>query len=370
VLSLTPSISSRLRVWQAARPSVAESARGLFCKVTTFQTCRQIHWQRAATLSASFALTGFSRRKARRLHESSWCHKCGRHSVSSQHPIDLHFFSDESFRPLRDQFVESVKESGLRLRETFINDLNVNPNRAAGGLPVYLFKTELLIDALENTKPGDYFVISDVDVQFLGPVLPLVNAGINGRDVCFQMEFHKLGVNIGFMAVRHTDACLSFWRKVLDEIPRTGSQDQKIVNNLLYAQPAEEIELRWGRFPAEIWASSQVFDGGPPPPGVVFHHANWIKRAGPTFNSGGAPGASDPAGKIAQLKLLRSLVENSNRAAAEAFATDLNSDPALEMYHRRAFGELRSGVEWRALSKEHPARPGGSRRSKRHLMQA
>jgi len=205
-------------------------------------------------------------------------------------------------------------------------------------------------------------VISDVDIQFFGEVLPLVHEFIAGRDACFQREFTDLGVNIGFMALRRTDASLTFWRRVLDEIPRTGGHDQRMVNNMLYSE-SSDLGLRWSCFPKEIWASSQVFSG-PPPEGILLHHANWVPRAA----SGGKQyvvKTPDLEPKIAQLKLLRKLVLANDRTGQLQLAEQLAADPQLGLYYERSFGRYRAGPEWATLPKGHPARPGGSRRAVR-----
>eukprot|EP00928_Gymnodinium_smaydae_P039845 TRINITY_DN27131_c0_g1_i1.p1 TRINITY_DN27131_c0_g1~~TRINITY_DN27131_c0_g1_i1.p1 ORF type:complete len:334 (-),score=64.19 TRINITY_DN27131_c0_g1_i1:95-1096(-) len=282
-----------------------------------------------------------------------------------QASINLYIFSDEAFRPLRDQFVASLScaGEGIHLREARVQDLGAVPHRAAGGKAVYLYKTRLLLAALEETAPGEVMLISDVDVQFFGDVLPYVWDGIDSCDVCFQREFSDIGANIGFVAVRRTDASVAFWREVLDRVLQRGGHDQRFANDLLYGPACDELNLRWRRFAPEIWSSSQVFGGGQLPEGMVLHHANWIKRSfGVTYREG-ASGATDPSPKLEQLEQVRRLRKAGDRDGQAAFARDLADDHTMTLYYRRAFGDLRRGVEWSALPDGHPARPGGSRRS-------
>lgn len=262
---------------------------------------------------------------------------------------------------------------GFDLQETYVEDLNADPDRAAGGLPIYLFKVQLLLDAVEALKPGDVCVISDVDIQFLSDVVPYVKQGIADFDVCFQREFHELGVNIGFVALRHTDACLAFWRRVLQEVKAGRGQDQRIVNGLLYSGFAAELGMTWNRFPPEIWASSQALDGAPPA-GLALHHANWIPFVAPTWKaapgheaaselrrSGERWGATSPSPKLVQLAEVRKLLaQASNGDGLRAFAAELVADGMLAKYYQRYFGELRRGPEWIILPKDHPARHGAS----------
>ena len=73
-----------------------------------------------------------------------------------------------------------------------------------------------------------------------------------GADMIFQKEFEDLGVNIGFMAIRNTEASRSFWDYVHAEIKRTQALDQRVVNNSLYSgHAAQEFGLRWERLGEE-----------------------------------------------------------------------------------------------------------------------
>eukprot|EP00913_Durusdinium_trenchii_P026163 g24544.t1 len=40
----------------------------------------------------------------------------------SSKPVGLHFFSDSNFKPLRDQFVNSVVDKDIKLNETIVED--------------------------------------------------------------------------------------------------------------------------------------------------------------------------------------------------------------------------------------------------------
>eukprot|EP00927_Polykrikos_kofoidii_P050642 TRINITY_DN44533_c0_g1_i1.p1 TRINITY_DN44533_c0_g1~~TRINITY_DN44533_c0_g1_i1.p1 ORF type:complete len:389 (-),score=40.72 TRINITY_DN44533_c0_g1_i1:398-1564(-) len=292
--------------------------------------------------------------------------------------VGLYFFSNAAFRPLRDHFVASIAASivpasglfpsvnstsnanaGFDLRET-CEEFDVNDHRTAGGPHVYLFKTQLLLEALDATEPGGYFVISDVDIQFLGEVFPIVAEGIAGRDMCFQREFHELGVNIGFMAIRRSEGTIKFWRRVLKEVTRSGAHDQKVVNNLLYGTHEVELGLRWGVFPPQIWASSQAFDGGSPPRDIALHHANWVIRPEQTWRSG--EGSGSPYPKLAQLVCFHRSIHSKDRRDLDRLVAELLEDPALGLYFRKSFGEDRRGPEWAVLPVGHPARLGGHRR--------
>ncbi|CAJ1436985.1 unnamed protein product [Effrenium voratum] len=320
---------------QASTRQACSFRRGMACIVSSMPMWRR--WRRNANHCRPFVTVA---------------------GATAQELVGLHFFSDQNFKPVRDQFVASVVDKDIVLKETCVEDLNVVKQRTAGGVPVYQFKTKLLLKALEEAEAEEVLLISDVDIQFFREVMPFVHQGIAGRDICFQREFTKLGVNIGFVAVRRTTATMNFWHQVLKELP-TGRHDQRIVNNLLYTEQVPD--LRWSCFPPEIWASSQAFDSVGIPDGIALHHANWIIR---DYEEGGAD-ASNPAPKLQQLAEFRRAVLEDDAQTMQALVQRIRKDPDLESYHQRTFGELRYGPEWVALPSGHPARPGGARKRRR-----
>lgn len=248
-----------------------------------------------------------------------------------------------------------ASESGeLELCEDFIEDLGVLKNRAGGGVPTYLYKAQKIKDALEATEESECFLFTDVDVQFLGPVRAIVEEAVKGRDLVFQREFEDIGVNIGFVAVRNTQGSRAFWHHVHAEILRTQALDQRVVNNALYSGMAErEFSLSWGRFPAEIWASSMAFSG-PPPAGLVLHHANFtLERAV----------AKDPSLKLAQMVMVSSYARGDTALLLD-FVKAVQTNQSMLDYRERHFGARRPGPEWQVLPLGHLARAGGYRERK------
>merc|ERR1719399_2436805 len=127
------------------------------------------------------------------------------------------FFYDANFTPLRDHMVKTLVESGnsFELKEDFLEDLGVMKNRAGGGIPTYLYKAQKITEALASVAENEIFVFSDVDVQFFGEVEEVVRSVMSdGADLILQREFEDIGVNIGFMAMRNTEATRTFWAHV------------------------------------------------------------------------------------------------------------------------------------------------------------
>jgi hypothetical protein len=148
---------------------------------------------------------------------------------------------------------------------------------------------EYLCQAIRDNL-GETILSMDLDIQFFGPCLPLINKTIAGRDIVFQSErWPPTGeVNAGFVAIRCNDRTLDFYNRIAQiEFEKMPLGDQSAINQLLRE---ESNNLKWGVFPAQIWARSH---GCAPPDDIVMHHANC------TVNT---------ADKIKQLKLIRIMV--------------------------------------------------------------
>lgn len=264
------------------------------------------------------------------------------------------FFYDANFTPLRDHMVDTLVESGndFELKEDFLEDLGVMKNRAGGGIPTYLYKAQKIREALASVSENEVFVFSDVDVQFFGRIVQtMTDVMEHGADLVLQREFEDIGVNIGFMAMRNTEATRGFWEHVYTEIKRLQGLDQRIVNNLLYSgQAASLFGLRWDRFPLEIWASSMAYSGRVPE-GILVHHVNFTVEK---------PTASNPCVKLAQMRELRKGGEEQ-----AAFAAITQADTTMNDYRDRHFGARRPGPEWVVLPEGHIARPGGFKEKKK-----
>lgn len=148
---------------------------------------------------------------------------------------------------------------------------------------------EYLCQAIRDNQ-GDVILSTDVDIQFFGPCLPLINKFIKGKDIVFQSEWWPPTgeVNCGFVAIKCNEKTLEFYKKVAEmEFEKMPLGDQSAINMLLRDQ---SNNLEWGVFPPQIWAKSH---GCAPPDDVVVHHANC------TFNT---------TQKVKQLKLVNRMV--------------------------------------------------------------
>jgi hypothetical protein len=114
---------------------------------------------------------------------------------------------------------------------------------------------------------NDIIIISDIDIVFYKPVIPIVSECMVNTDICFQKETRNSGINIGFISIYCNDTTLHFWNKVYEILSTTNRWDQEIVNDLIYNK---KFNIKWNLFPSSIWNWSQ----GNLNKHIVLHHAN------------------------------------------------------------------------------------------------
>ena len=115
------------------------------------------------------------------------------------------------------------------------------------GLNVWIFKTKLIIELIENNL-GESIIFSDIDIQFFNKTEPIVKACLEKYDLVFQGEDRFSKVNIGFMALNCNKDVLEFWKDVLINVEKEKTWDQVVVNNQILTS-----KINWGVFPKEIW---------------------------------------------------------------------------------------------------------------------
>lgn len=156
-------------------------------------------------------------------------------------------------------------------------------------------KIRFVISYMKAAKEGEYFIFSDVDIQFFNSFdidnlrKEILNSGM---DVLFQKESYKstsTKINSGFYIARSCKKLICFFEQVLHTLENSKIRnDQTCINNIL-----ESSNVKWGYLPPEYYARSHGF---PPPDFICCHHAN---------------NAGKIEVKIKQLKFIRNYVESS-----------------------------------------------------------
>ena len=183
--------------------------------------------------------------------------------------MKIYYFSDESFLDMKDQFELSFKDD-LDKQFKFIQNINIDRNKPGSGVDIWKYKTEMIIDAIKE-NPNDIIIISDIDIFFYKPVIPIILEKMTNNDICFQKESELSGINIGFISIFCNETTLQFWEKVYTIICNTNRWDQEIVNNLIY----NNYNIKWDVFPSSIWNWSQ----GNFNKDIILHHANCVVSA-------------------------------------------------------------------------------------------
>lgn len=204
--------------------------------------------------------------------------------------VKLYAFYNSDFKKLKERFSRTLKDDYEVICEQ--QDLRVDEKVWCGGETVWLFKTRFILDAIKANW-NDVIIISDIDIQFFKPTLGIVSKSIAMRDIVFQRNapLGHVKINIGFMAIRCNERCLTMFEWVLTKIMETKKHDQQLVQAYL-KDPSNRIN--YGLFPKKIFAYNPIATHYGLTYGIVLHHAIWAR--------------SEPE-KLSQMEKIRLLAE-------------------------------------------------------------
>jgi hypothetical protein len=185
--------------------------------------------------------------------------------------MKIYYIYNNDFLDMKNHFVRSMKDD-FEHKPFFMENIKLDSTQPAGGIEFWKFKTQMIIDAIkENLKDDSIILISDIDIQFFKPVIPLIEKIMAFNDMAFQQETELKGLNIGFMSIRCNSTILLFWETVLHYIVSNNSWDKQIVNDLAINK-GYLFPLKFMRFPPQIWNSGHK----DMPINIYLHHANII----------------------------------------------------------------------------------------------
>lgn len=183
--------------------------------------------------------------------------------------MKIFYFSDNSFLDMKDHFEKSFKDP-FDKQFKFLENINVDRNKPGSGIDIWKYKTEMIIDAIKQNL-NDIIIISDIDIVFYKPVIPVILESMINLDICFQKERKNSGINIGFISIYCNETTLQFWNKVYEILCNSNKWDQQIVNELIYK---DKFNIKWNLFPSTIWNWTQ----GDLKKDIILHHANCVSR--------------------------------------------------------------------------------------------
>lgn len=181
--------------------------------------------------------------------------------------MKIYYFCDKEYIDMKNVFVSSMKDP-FEHKFKLLEKINIDKTKPGSGIDIWTYKTKMAIDAIrENLEKNEIIIISDIDIQFFKPCISTVNESLKNKDIVFQKEHEKNGINIGFIGIRCNMDTLNFWKVVYANILLTNDWDQAIINDMIYK---EKYNIKWGLFPRTIWNWSQ----GTLQNDIILHHAN------------------------------------------------------------------------------------------------
>ena len=181
--------------------------------------------------------------------------------------MKIFYFSDNSFLEMKNNFESSFKDE-FDKQFKFLENINIDRNKPGSGVDIWKYKTQMIIEAIKQNL-NDIIVISDIDIIFYKPVIPIILENMINYDICFQKETENSGINIGFISIYCNEITLQFWIKVYEILCNSNRWDQEIVNDMIYNH---NYNIKWKLFPSSIWNWSQKNLNKD----IILHHANCI----------------------------------------------------------------------------------------------
>ena len=132
-------------------------------------------------------------------------------------------------------------------------------------------RAHYLIELTKTTEKDNFFIFSDIDVQFFGNIKKIIDKMIDlDHDMVFQKEdIDGRFVNFGLMLIKSNEATLKFWEEILIRLESNNYShtinDQNIGNTLLDL-------INYSTFDSTIWNWSQ----GNLDKNIILHHANCV----------------------------------------------------------------------------------------------
>jgi hypothetical protein len=191
--------------------------------------------------------------------------------------IPLYTLCTPSHRELKERFFLPTLPGGLKLHMLDHASEGVGLIMDPGWRATIVRKVEWIIEAVEQHWNA-FFLFSDIDVQFFGPIGEAILEAAERFDISFQRDTPS-SLCTGFFVCRGNDATLDLWRKVLDRVRETNGfkHDQESIQQRIGGSA-----VRWGFLPLTFFGggtlTARIWNPGdelPVPDGIVMHHANF-----------------------------------------------------------------------------------------------
>lgn len=206
------------------------------------------------------------------------------HALNIASPIKLYAMYTPSHEVLlRDWFLPSIQDSFELKIELHEQDCPDGHYKHQGWTTTTGKKVDLIIRAIEENM-GDFFVFSDVDIQFFRPIAEIITQLMEEYDLVVQKNHPHGTLCSGFFVCRATEKTLALWRDVREYMRNhKGVSDQGALNACL-VHHGNPYNVSWSLLPDEFF-SAGTFTGTCwnakkslyIPVDIVLHHANWTE---------------------------------------------------------------------------------------------
>jgi len=136
-------------------------------------------------------------------------------------------------------------------------------------------KLEFILDIVK-TDTNEYFIFSDIDVQFFKPVWNLGEKALSNYDIVFQNDYYGAQCT-GFFYCKNNSKTKQLFEEAL-KIHNQHRDDQTSIQAALRIVP----EIKHALLPKEYFTLGMFYDHwhGQPifkiPQNIIVHHANWV----------------------------------------------------------------------------------------------
>jgi hypothetical protein len=137
-------------------------------------------------------------------------------------------------------------------------------------------KFDFILEELDKAEEGELLIFSDIDVQFFRPISTFAEKALANHDIVFQNDYYGHACT-GFFYMRNIAEVRKLISAARMIIPQ-WRDDQEAMNKIL-----PTWEGRYGLLPPQFFTFGMFYqhwdgqDQFPLPPGIVMHHANWVK---------------------------------------------------------------------------------------------
>jgi len=166
-----------------------------------------------------------------------------------------------------------------------------------------LRKVNLILRGIKENW-GNFFIYSDIDIQFFRPMQELIIKAIKDKDIVFQLNFPSGEVCAGFFVCKGNTRTQVLWENIKKIMIETKHpSDQKALNSIIRSPNYEGVT--WGYLPVEFFGAGTLTgvsgtrwhpgDFLQVPDNIVLHHATCTRGV---------------ENKVKQLQDVRKIVNN------------------------------------------------------------